>query len=93
MGASPFRAMIYSHGEGGLKTQVIAASPKTLLARQESLRFFLGIDHNWGVGPPLLFETMVFGGWLDGEQERCSTWDEAEAQHKTMVLRVKDSLG
>lgn len=21
---------------------------------------FLGIDHNWGKGPPLLFETMVF---------------------------------
>lgn len=24
---------------------------------------FLGIDHNWGEGPPLLFETMVFRDW------------------------------
>lgn len=46
---------------------------------------FLGLDHQWGIGPPLLFETMVF---LDGEpagRERCSTWLEAEAQH-TKIL-------
>ena len=24
---------------------------------------FLGLDHNWGVGPPLIFETMVFKSW------------------------------
>jgi len=49
---------------------------------------FLGLNHNWGSGPPLLFETMVFGGELDGEQERYSTWDEAEKGHKRMVERV-----
>ena len=27
---------------------------------------FLGLDHSWGGGPPLLFETMVFGGSFDG---------------------------
>jgi hypothetical protein len=32
---------------------------------------FLGIDHSFSEdGPPVLFETMVFGGTLDGEQER-----------------------
>jgi hypothetical protein len=38
------------------------------------------------LGPPLLFETMVFG--KDGaalEQERCATWDEAVAQHARIV--------
>jgi hypothetical protein len=51
---------------------------------------FLGLDHNYfDHGPPLLFETMVFGGALDGEQERCSTWEEAEQMHADMVNRVK----
>ena len=44
---------------------------------------FLGINHNWGEGDPILFETMVFGG--DEEIcERCSTWEEAENQHETV---------
>ena len=51
---------------------------------------FLGFDHSYGEGPPLLFETMVFGGPLDGEQDRCSTWDEAEAMHTVMVERVRE---
>lgn len=38
---------------------------------------------------PRLFETMVIGGPLDGGQWRCSTWDEAEAQHKTVCDRVR----
>ncbi len=42
---------------------------------------FLGIDHQWGEGPPLLFETMIFGGENDEWQDRCSTWDEAEKMH------------
>lgn len=46
---------------------------------------FLGLDHQFGTGPPLLFETLTF---LDGEaddQWRCSTWLEAEAQHEKAV--------
>jgi hypothetical protein len=51
---------------------------------------FIGIDHRvCGEGPPILFETMVFGGELDGELERCSTWDEAVEMHERMVARVK----
>ena len=51
---------------------------------------FLGIDHQWGDGPPLLFETMVFGDCaLDESQERYSTWEEAEAGHRAWVERVK----
>lgn len=51
---------------------------------------FLALDHSFGSGPPLLFETMVFGGPLDQEQTRCATWEEAEAMHAAMVARVKD---
>jgi len=50
---------------------------------------FLGLDHSFGGGAPLLFETMVFGGPLDGEQERYHTWDEAEAGHKLMIEKVR----
>ena len=52
---------------------------------------FLGLDHSFGSGPPLLFETMVFGGPLDEEMDRYTTWDEAEAGHKAMVKRVQES--
>ena len=50
---------------------------------------FLGLDHNYrGEGPPLLFETMVFGGKHDGCQWRCSTWLEAQDQHMMVVGKV-----
>lgn len=51
---------------------------------------FLSLDHSWGLrGRPLLFETMAFwygeGGY---EQERCSTWMEAQEQHARMCAEV-----
>lgn len=50
---------------------------------------FIGIDHNFGAsGPPLLFETMVFDGPLDGEQDRYATKAEALAGHAVMLARV-----
>jgi hypothetical protein len=50
---------------------------------------FLGIDHSFmRQGPPVLFETMVFGGDLDQELERYYTWAEAEAGHAAMVARI-----
>lgn len=45
---------------------------------------FLGLDHSFGGGPPLLFETMVFGGGRDQEMRRYSTWDQAEEGDKAM---------
>jgi hypothetical protein len=49
---------------------------------------FLAINHGWHERD-LWFETMVFGGRLSDEQVRYETWDEAEAGHKEMVLRVR----
>lgn len=43
---------------------------------------FLGMDHGWGEGPPILFETMIFGGEHNEDQWRCSTWDEAVKMHE-----------
>jgi hypothetical protein len=54
---------------------------------------FLGIDHNFsGKGPPLLFETMVFGGPLNETQVRTATWREAEEQHAYILGRVMHAL-
>lgn len=57
---------------------------------------FLGLDHSFGSGPPKLFETMYFPNhgdgtesWAEEDCERCATWEEAEAQHKTMVDKYK----
>ena len=50
---------------------------------------FLGIDHSFGKGPPLLFESMIFGGPLDGDQDRCSTYEAAEKMHERMMERVR----
>lgn len=46
---------------------------------------FLGLDHSFGDGPPLLFETMIFGGPRDGYQDRYPTWGEAEKGHAIAV--------
>ncbi len=56
---------------------------------------FLGIDHSFGRGPPILWETMVFGeGHLDMDMDRCGgTWEQAEEMHRRMVARVRASLG
>lgn len=53
---------------------------------------FLGIDHAWAEGPRELFETMVFGGPLDGEQDRCATWEEAEKMHERMYKKVVKTI-
>ena len=53
---------------------------------------FLGFDHGWGLGDPVLWETMVFGGSLGGEQARYRSREEAELGHAAMVRRVELTL-
>lgn len=43
---------------------------------------WLGLDHSFGDGPPLIFETMIFGGERDDYQDRYSTREEAEEGHR-----------
>lgn len=54
---------------------------------------FLGLNHNFSsAGEPILFETMTFiegqGEW----QERCATYDQAEAMHQAMCDKVNQHL-
>lgn len=51
----------------------------------------LGLDHGNGIGNPIIFETMVFGGELDGEMDRYATQESANAGHLRMVKRVLDA--
>jgi len=52
---------------------------------------FLGIDHGYSVaGPPILFETMLFGKKGEPlEVQRYATWAEAQAGHAALLKAVK----
>jgi len=53
---------------------------------------FIGLDHRFGrSGPPILWETLVFGGPLDGEMDRYTSLDEARKGHHRMCQRVLDA--
>lgn len=50
---------------------------------------FLGIDHGgWDGGPPILFESMVFGGPMDQHQNRYCTWEQALKGHVELCQKV-----
>jgi len=51
---------------------------------------FLGIDHSFSIGgPPILFETMIFGGEHDQYQDRCATYTEAKKMHTKALWLVR----
>ena len=61
---------------------------KTRLGVVEISTVFLGRDHQYGNGPSLWFETLVFGGILDQEMDRYTTLHDAKSGHAAMVARV-----
>lgn len=50
---------------------------------------FVGIDMNFGIGPPMLFETMIFREGVPGLNIKSQTWDEAAQVHREMVTFVQ----
>lgn len=51
---------------------------------------FLALDHRFGNGPPVLFETMVFDAeGHGGDMDRYCTYEEAEAGHARMVAKFR----
>lgn len=52
---------------------------------------FLGVDYRFmDNGPPILWETMVFGGKLDGHTERYSDMGGAYLTHYIMIEKVRE---
>jgi hypothetical protein len=57
---------------------------------------FLGTDHNFGGRkgePPILWESMIFGGPLDGTMRRYATREDALAGHFALIdelIRTED---
>ncbi len=67
---------------------------QTMIGKYKISTVFLGVDHNFGDGEPLLFETMVFDTSfnfksLDEFSERYSSYEEAETGHKKIVELIK----
>jgi len=58
----------------------------------------LGIDHSFGIGKPLYYETMIFKkingevDWGDLYCERYSTEEEAKEGHQKAIDYVKEHL-
>ncbi len=51
---------------------------------------FLGIDYNFsGHGAPTLWESLVFGGALDGQMSRYDSLQSAEKGHRELLRSVK----
>lgn len=53
---------------------------------------FLGLDHAFNGGPPVLWETLVFGGPLDGEMLRYTSRAAALAGHREMCALVSAAI-
>jgi hypothetical protein len=49
---------------------------------------FLGVDHQFGDGPPLLFETMIFADDGCDLFGRYSTWTAAEKGHEAAKAKA-----
>lgn len=49
---------------------------------------FLGLDHSFGSGQPVLWETMIFGGTHDQYQDRYTSKADALEGHKKAVALV-----
>ena len=62
---------------------------KTEIGEVKVSTVFLALDHSFGGSAPVLWETLVFGGPLDGEMERYTSRDKAVAGHAAMVKRVE----
>ena len=52
---------------------------------------FLGVDYNFGEGPPILFETAVFLGGSTLRLKRYSTWEQAVEGHAEVVGEEEDA--
>ena len=53
---------------------------------------FLGLDHDFLGRRPVLWETLVFGGSLDGKMYRYESELQAQQGHEKLVALVKQTM-
>jgi hypothetical protein len=54
---------------------------------------WLGLNHAYDDGPPLIYETLVFDGPLTDEMLRYATLEQARTGHQFMVMRLTSLAG
>lgn len=66
---------------------------KDRLCKVQVSTVFLGLDHSYmGTGPPILWETMIFGGGSEDYSCRCGgTIKDAQAMHARAIQYVLDN--
>lgn len=82
-------------GDVLIKWGKLLEDPKIKIVKQQTLwtgfwvsTVWLGINHNWGHGKPLIYETMVFfNDMCELDMDRYSTRKQAEAGHKVIAKR------
>ena len=62
----------------------------TMIGKTSISTVFLAMDHSWGSGPPVLWETMIFSPneELDNWTDRYTSEDDAKIGHWEMVNYV-----
>jgi len=84
----PIRSTIVDCGEW------LEENPERKVVRQETIgdifvsTVFLGLDHAWNSGIPVLWETMIFGGEHDQYQERYTSYEDALEGHQIALNLV-----
>lgn len=83
--------------EGSRKERVVK---QEMVGKYWVSTIFLSLDHSWGEGPPILWETMVFAGKsgrgkpVEDMQARCAGGrEQAETMHARMVARMRQRSG
>jgi hypothetical protein len=90
-GKVPKRGQTLEHAKQYMEHPELKIVGRTVVDDCVVSTVFLERDHNWGMGPPILFETMVFKGDLhDSYCDRYVTWEEAEKGHEEVVEKVKE---
>jgi hypothetical protein len=89
MDGKPMDLIAWSNKYEGLKRRVAFTE---LPGGVHVSTVLLGLDHSFGQGRPIIFETLVFNGPHNGDMDRYATREEAEAGHKAMVSRMVASL-
>jgi hypothetical protein len=85
----PIRSTIVDCGEW------LEENPERKAVKQENVNddihvstVFLGLDHAWNSGIPVLWETMIFGGEHDQYQERYTSYKDALEGHQIALNLV-----